>query len=124
MNDRELADRIVALGVGSMLSAKNKHGVYVRSYPWYEVNDDEFMAGSTKKSASHFVRDWRVAGAMMEKVINKDNREDNGNYDIQTHHESGKYWTMIDSNHGWANEGVQNESLPRAINEACVEALE
>ena len=111
MNDKELADRIVALGVGDWM--ENKDGRWYRIRDWGDYSQPEL-----------FTSDWRVAGAMMEKVINKDNREDNGNYDIQTHHESGKYWTMIDSNHGWANEGVQNESLPRAINEACVEALE
>ena len=54
MNDKELADKVVALGVG-------------RTFPtdpniWY-------MPDYTATGATRFVRDWRVAGALMEKSI-------------------------------------------------------
>ena len=52
MNDKELADRIVALGVGDDGDATG----------FYYLEADEF-------DDSEFVRDWRVAGALMEKFF-------------------------------------------------------
>ena len=55
MNDKELADRVVALGVGSA----GDGDVY-----WLDPD------GSDPQSMwpNDFVRDWRVAGALMEKM--------------------------------------------------------
>ena len=91
MNDNELADRIVALGVGSRIDMEpphSGHAYHIESTPtdWL-ILSDEF-----------FVRDWRVAGALLEKV-----------YDA--------YATL--------REVVEpyDGGDPRAISEACVEAL-
>ena len=51
--DKELADKIVALGVG------------VLEQCYY---DFQTPLGIDSLSAKHFVRDWRVAGALMEKL--------------------------------------------------------
>ena len=99
--DKLLADKIVALGVGHRSSADDR---------WYgtgvEIPDHH---------ASGFVRDWRVAGALMEKcqaVFVEKLTED--------------VWACrADKAYGertrnWHEDG----SLPRAIIEACVRALE
>jgi len=94
MSDRELADRVVALGVGKKLDE-----LY---YSWGQQSDK-------------FVRDWRVAGALMEKCTD-------------LHYDTMPGITTVIA---WANNGNDSseeievtESLPRAIIEACVEALE
>jgi len=56
MNDKELADRVVALGVGSVLD----DGI-----TYLLVSDD---GGYAFNPVTTFVRDWRVAGALMEKM--------------------------------------------------------
>jgi len=93
MSDRKLADRAVALGVGKKLDS-----IY---YSWGQQSDK-------------FVRDWRVAGALMEKVPTIE-------------------LAQLVNSQGWAAQAadedclyteVRNESAPRAIIEACVEALE
>ena len=85
--DKELADRVVALGVG----AKCPNGRYVdRSV------DGDFY------SDAEFVRDWRVAGALMEKVGN-----------------IGLVGELFDQADLW-----YKPTEPRTIIEACVEALE
>jgi len=112
VDDKELADAIVALGVGSLLPARNKHGCHVRSYPWYEINDDEFVSGSTNKSATVFVRDWRVAGAMMEKLESYD-----GFLLRQSGDDTGMCRVEVAGGVG------VNGNMCRAICEACVEAL-
>ncbi len=56
MNDKELADKVVALGIG-----KPRLGMVGYMFEGYGM------------SASEFVRDWRVFGALLEKDI-----EDNG----------------------------------------------
>lgn len=100
MTDQELADKIVALGVGfhdwgdEPGQASGRYGTVNWHLP---------------KIAHDFVRDWRVTGALMEKVTPLN------------------YRFSINENM-WLVEAkftvrVWNESLPRAINEACVEAL-
>lgn len=61
MNDKELADKIVAHGVGeaSKLTAPMKDG----SFSVYSINSNEGF-----KTPKSFVHDWRVAGAMLDKV--------------------------------------------------------
>ena len=95
VNDKELADRIVALGVGN-----HQHFSDGRDKgDWYGFD-------CTGDTAEYFVRDWRVAGALMEKCK-------------YTH---GGYWFGV----VWDQAGLTHtdESLPRAICEACVEALD
>ena len=53
MNDKELADRVVALGVG--ITADGKYGLPDWKRYLY--------------AAKHFVRDWRVAGALLERLV-------------------------------------------------------
>ena len=88
MNDRELADKIVALGVGESVSS-----LFFLSGAHNEPVDAEF-----------FVRDWRVAGALMEKCIEQ-----------KIH--------LVPIMKSATVRLVKIGSLPRAIIEACVEAL-
>lgn len=108
MNDKELADAVVALGDMNILRDGDERGG-----PYYV----SFFDPADAKMA---VRDWRVAGALMEKCTDL-------HYDtISTWNSKPSLTTII----AWANGGVDsseevevNESLPRAIIEACVEAL-
>lgn len=104
MSDKELADKIVALGVGC-----DDNGLY--GLP----NQGMWML-----RAEFFVRDWRVAGALMEKVIEWGGFDFVGSCTIDTFQATAYrgYGHLKKINHG------VNESLPRAICEACVEALE
>ena len=92
MNDKELADRIMALGVG---------------YDGYKF----YMCES-----KYFVRDWRVAGALMEKT-------DGVDYDHDEYGEKS-VGRIRAYKGGLVSEAYVYDSLPRAICEACVEALE
>ena len=88
MLDQELADSVIALGVGN-----NTHDLYaIGAY---------HVIGCT---ASDFVRDWRVAGALIERC--KD--------------DSGNYWFGV----LWDQAAIEftDEPLPRAIIEACMES--
>ena len=107
-NDKELADKVVALGVGKFRPAINEDGIHVRSYDMYQINYNELHT-------SKFVRDWRVAGALMEKCKRIDARQpnDDGPWNVHVYNGPNKY-----------GDSWKVESLPRAIIEACVEALE
>ena len=96
MNDKTLADAIVGCGVGQCQHRK-----------WYGIDH----SGDT---AEDFVRDWRVAGAMMEKM--------DGELLIWPQKYSGRtdVWIVEPEKQ---DTDARNESLPRAINEACVGAL-
>ncbi len=85
-SDQELADAVVALGVGSYYGMKKSN--------WYSIPGDSF--GASGVMADTLVRDWRVAGALMEKM-------------------PGVMPMISRKNAG--------ESLPRAITEAYVIAL-
>jgi len=89
MTDQELADKVVALGVGECTDSG-----------YYMIPD----CGITGYGEHIFVRDWRVAGALMEKCPSS-------NY-LQS--------VLFDALY----EHDERDSLPRAIIEACVEALE
>jgi hypothetical protein len=99
MNDQELADRIVALGVG-----------FKREFtkgPRYTLTKNRDYL-----DAPSWVRDWRVAGALMEKAQSRGIEIIILNDGVQIAHPK------------WAGyEWSDNKSLPRAICEACVEAL-
>lgn len=101
--DKELADKIVALGVLRL-----------------SIHDTEYryIFRSVGYTASHIVRDWRVAGALMEKswehfIIGKHGTREDWEWSVG--------WD-IDYD-GCTTYSVIGQSLPRAIIEACVEAL-
>ena len=94
MNDKELADAVVALGIGTQVDyPKSSDGV-----GFYHTPGDD-CGGSDGVYSKLFVRDWRVAGAMMEMR------------DI-CELESVFAWMAVDSLQ------ADSESLPRAIVEA------
>lgn len=103
MTDKELADRVVELEVGS------KHfGLYSPIH----INSTI----GTMVEPSLFVRDWRVVGTLMEKL---------DAHFIEKLTEA--VWAVRSDKpygEGKTREWYENESLPRAIIEACVEALE
>jgi hypothetical protein len=104
MNDKELADKLVELGIGTKFDFPARGWMY--GLDGIHGTDDE------QQYPSSFVRDWRVAGALMEKWGN-----------------GLEYVLIVDvwEIQWWQNETDQylrNESLPRAIIEACVEALD
>ncbi len=104
MNDKELADRVVALGVG----IKSNRGMSEYSHDLYD-----FPSFPYPVCADVFVRDWRVAGALMEVKC----------WGVNTVRK-GDEWEAHVVPIGQIKEYIaRNESAPRAIIEACVEAL-
>ena len=107
MTDTELANKVVALGVGELAS----------SFP---ISSDTLyrLMPYDSQGAEQFVRDWRVAGALMEKRLKM---KPEGDLYTGWCTEKG-YWVVNDD---YSNESpiLTGESLPRAIIEACVEAL-
>ena len=107
MNDKELADRVVAFGVGKA------NQIYPDGIgKFYQVDVDADW--QTSVNESKFVRDWRVAGALMERCLSLD-------YDQADEEHTVSVWTAASFTGPSATIG--NESLPRAIIEACCEAL-
>ncbi len=103
MNDKELADKVVALGIGLSQIAGGM--------PLYSIDH-----GSIWLRANEFLRRWGVAGALMEKVKRTDARypiENNGSWNVHAYNGPNKY-----------GDSWKQECLPRAIIEACVEALD
>jgi len=102
MNDRELADKCVALGVADTQGAFGMK--------WYRLNNRTMSMGL---QPIHFVRDWRVAGALMEAKC----------WGVNTVHK-GDEWEAHVVPIGQIKEyTARNESAPRAIIEAGCEAL-
>lgn len=101
MNDKELADKVVALGVGKkhdVTAGRNRDRIEtIYTLPNHGIN-----GGAPKK----FVRDWRVAGALLEMLAAK--RETL----IEIQRRTFPFFLP-----------VSMFSDPRAIIEACVEAL-
>ena len=108
-DDKELADKIVALGVGQH---RKFGGVPIR---YRFIGSDENMY------ASDFVRDWRVVGALMQKCL--DHKKD---FEISLERDitNNEYFASVRSYMVSEGQAESGESLPRAINEACVEALQ
>lgn len=108
MNDKSLADAVVALGVGRSV----KHIGDID--PRYSM-DSYCGDHSVQDLAKTFVRSWAVAGPLMEMVeahfIEKLTKE---KWSVRSDKPYGKSKTR---------EWYDDESLPRAIVEACVEAL-
>ena len=108
MNDRNLADAVIALGIGKA------NQIYPDGIgKFYQVDVDADW--QTSVNESKFVRDWRVAGALMEQIIS-------GELTIwrQAYDDDSPVW-IVETH--LTNADGRNESLPRAIIEACVEAL-
>jgi len=103
MNDKELANAVVALGVGQ---ANPKGGSY-------------YFDGPHSVSPDKFVRDPRVAMALMEKARWGDWSKVPGTkkWIVKFYAETGELDKSLESKYG------TDESLPRAIIEACTEAL-
>ena len=92
MNDKELAQLAVGFGVGLYLITDQKHSMLPGPEHHFELD-------GRSMSDSEFVRDWRVAGALMEKFNFGHLSEIIG---------GAEFWTT--------------EANPRTIIEACLEA--
>ena len=103
MNDTELAEKVVAAGVGSI---SQRDG------------DNEYCIMAAFIRADQFVRDWRVAGAFMEQCARR-KRTIALSFGCDV-------FNATDAESATPTYGVYlerpNESAPRAIIEACVEA--
>jgi len=108
MTDIDLANKIVALGVAARSS---------EAYALIGDDTDDFYTYAMGK-ASEFVRDWRVAGALIEKC-QKIYIEYIG--DPEQTAVALTVYARAENNRTW--DWKFGESLPRTINEACVEAL-
>ncbi len=98
MNDKELADKVVALGV-----ATTSGDLYSRDNPYSDFSGI---------SAKRFVRSWAVAGALIERCDHIDGMKmDTGHFHVLV-------WNSLNQGKG------QHDSIPRAIIEACVGALD
>ena len=107
MTDQELADKVVALGVGSK-GAADKIG-------HYGCFDEKDWAWN---GPYRFVRDWRVAGALLERC-----QLASITVDIDAFH--AVPFVSVSSMTGKCDNSVDiTESLPRAIIEPCCEALQ
>ena len=111
MNDKELADK-----VADILGAKHCQGPFSDNWYFPDHGIEQYLGFSDEM----LVRDWRVAGALMEKCIY---------IDISLGAtEDGDEWgaraaaTSIDSFEENYSYGDCNP-MSRAIIEACVEAL-
>lgn len=98
-DDKELADRVVALGVGQQCGK----GFYLLPESW-----DYSAIEGNECDAELFVNDPRVAMALMERVL-----DEGFVFDI------GQKVRIVSTDIAIPI----NESLPRAITETCVEAL-
>ena len=105
MNDKKLADKVVALGVGG----QDKYPLSMDGVGFYQTPGDE----SDGLCAELFVRDWRVAGALMEKCQKM--------YVEYIGEPEQTVYVRAENNRTW--DWPAGENLPRLIIEACVEAL-
>jgi len=108
MNDKELADKVVALGVGAKWPVESQT-------PRYHVDSKSARQNTGYLMPELFVRDWRVAGALMEKIAC-----------IEIDTIGNPWWVACNCTAGpqpHKYHKAEGESLPRAIIEACVEAL-
>jgi len=119
MSDKELADKVMA-----------RVDIFYVSEPGFAyfmyVNDERNLSQGVGDFPEDFVRDWRVAGALMERIV-KDDR-------LDLRCVSGSWMPSLErfdacvAGSATPTYGVyldrSNESLPRAIIEACVEELD
>lgn len=103
MNDKELADKVVAIGVGAFdlpfLGVKT-----------YEINGERL-------ATDVFVRDWRVAGQLIEKC-----RDNDISINIDGIHNQGYVEAFNLAGKKFPAKRIF-DSIPRTINEVAVEAL-
>jgi len=105
MIDKELADKVIALGIGKR--------------PGSGLDDFVYFKGMGRED--HFVRDWRVAGALMERWADDEYHELEVGIDEKGLH----YCACTYCPNDWTTAAwVADESLPRAIIGAYVKALE
>lgn len=104
MTDQELVDKVVVLGI-----------VKAQSMAWHLLDSDgDVIAVFTQERL--LLCDWRAAGALMERLF----------ADTGIILNICEYKAMFEITHLDEREDehlIKNESLPRAIIEACVEAL-
>jgi len=100
MTDQELANKIVASGVGYKITLLPPHS----GTSWGLTDGDCLWV-----TLDGFVRDWRVAGAMLEKCFDNSMQ--------------GTFAFVEIWEHVWGMMRGGEIPLPRAINEGCVEAL-
>ena len=103
MDDKTLAEKVVALGVCL------EQSMFTDDYTYHGI-------GVTADKA---VRDWRVAGALMDMVRERE-------WLVNTMHDGYVYVFTDMDNGGEENDGTfcsETTEWPRAIVEACVEAL-
>jgi len=107
MIDTELADKVVALEVG-------RYWPDASPKPRYDMANGCMFSTS---EAPEFLRDWRVAGALMEKCyeLDVDVCPDSCDGVVEAIFTAEKYMPL--------KTVAIDDSLPRAIIEACVEAL-
>ena len=110
MSDRELADKLVALGV---IRAESHYGRLVYFKP-----GEHYGQPGIDGDAESLVRDWRVAGAVMEQLVGNDTLVWLQAYPDLADHKVQPVWIVESGNHSG-----RDESLPRAIIEAGCEAL-
>jgi len=103
MDDQELADKIVALGILRRIEGDDNHGVLYNC----EILDP-------LERAEDVVRDWRVAGALIDIVAANEM-----DISISHHKLTGMAYVIIQP----SGISAMSEYTPRAICEACVEAL-
>ena len=116
-----LADRIVALGIGETNIAD-----------WQTSTDDYFLYTPTLKifSADQFTHSWEVAGALMEKIYEKKYSflvmqlpDEKSMVTVQEPILTAGQYADPSKRRTWAAQVVDG-SLIHAIIQACVEALE
>ena len=105
MSDKELADRIVAL-------------VGFDDYGSYGIRDK--TGGFSTTNALQYVHSWMAAGAMMEKCYDYHFNIFAGGVSLAPNNS----WGLPNEDNRTYADDEDGESLPRAINEACVGALE
>lgn len=104
MNDKELADRIVAFDLGPAHWNASQLDLY-------RIGGDYDMP----MNAEELVRDWRVAGALMEKV---------DSFDVIKGRHHDRWQNSCAVRFKGKPADAVNDSLPRAMCEACVAALD
>jgi len=110
--DKILADRVVALGVGEAIHVTYRSG---EKFDGYCICRDD---AHEEQTAEQFTEDWRVAGALMEKCADKD---PDG---LELYIEQKRDFVLQVWQGGPSTRIPIGDSLPRAIIEACVGALD
>ncbi len=118
VNDKELADKVVALGVGNKSKTQ-----YSDINPLWRTPSGHHL------DAPEFVRDWRVVGALLKQVFDRrfsfmvmQMPDGKPMMTIQRPIGSAGEYADPSTRRGWASQVVDND-LPRAITSACVSAL-